>query len=82
MIYTFSSKMNIPPHDFLNMFFYEILILLDIYKEAQEEENKQIESQNKSTEKEMSGMKNNFNPNNFKMPEFKMPEFKAPNFNM
>ena len=70
------------------MQFFEILNILDVYKENMEEQKKQNDKENKKMEKQMSSMQNKYNYNDIQkqmhqnMSNYKAPSFTTPNINM
>lgn len=82
MVEFFATEMRIQPSEFFNLFFYEILMLMDIHVERMKKQNKSSEEQQVKAEKDMSRMQQNFNMNNFRPPEIKMPEMPKTSFNL
>lgn len=88
ILYILSKEMNFSYNDMNQMQFFEILNILDVYKENMEEQKKQNDKENKKMEKQMSSMQNKYNYNdiqkqmNQNMSNYKTPSFTTPNINM
>ena len=78
-MYIMSKELNMSYADFNNMPFFEILKILDVYKENMEEQRKQQDEENDLMESRMSNMQQQFNMNNIQQ---QMPKFEQPTFNL
>ena len=70
------------------MSFFEILTILEVYKENMEEQKKQNDKENKKMERQMSSIQNKYNYNDMQRQmnsnnnSYKPPSFTPPNINM
>lgn len=80
--------MNITYNDMNSMSFFEILTILDVYKENMEQQQKANEKENKRMEKQMQSMQKQYNYNDMQKQmqstqnQFKAPSFNPPNFSV
>ena len=68
------------------MSFFEILTILEVYKENMEEQKKQNDKENKKMEKQMSSIQNKYNYNDMQRQmnsnNYKPPTYTPPSINM
>lgn len=67
-----------------DMAFFEILTILDVYKENMEEQQKQSKQENDIMTRQMNNMQSNYNMNNVQnqMNNIQMPSFTPPSISM
>lgn len=78
-MYVMSKELNMSYNDFNSMPFFEILMILEVYKENMEEQKKQQDEETDLMESRMSNMQSQFNMNNIQQ---QMPKFEQPTFNL
>lgn len=86
ILYIFGKELHQPYSETLQMPFFEILMLLDIFKDDIEKQNEQNKKQNDDMEAKMAQARSQYSPQNMqnnmpKMPSYsapKMPDFKMP----
>lgn len=80
-MYVMSKELNMSYADFNSMPFFEILLILETYKNNMEEQKKQQDEENDIMEQRMNNMQSQFNMNNMQnqMPKFEQPSFNLPN---
>lgn len=66
IIYVLSKEMNLSFQDVKDMAFFEILTILDVYKENMEQQEKQNNEESQRMEKQMTNMQSRYNMNDFK----------------
>lgn len=81
IMYVMSKELNMSYADFNSMPFFEILLILETYKNNMEEQKKQQDEENDIMEQRMNNMQSQFNMNNMQnqMPKFEQPSFNLPN---
>ena len=86
ILYVLSKEMNLSYSDMNQMSFFEILTILEVYKENMDEQKKQQDKENKKMEKQMSSMQNKYNYNDMQKQmnsnNYKPPTYTPPNINM
>lgn len=67
-----------------DMAFFEILTILDVYKENMEEQQKQSKQENDMMSRQMNNMQSNYNMNNVQnqMNNIQIPSFTPPSISM
>ena len=74
--------MNFSYNDINNMPFFEILNIIDVFKEEMKEQQEQNELQNKQMNRQMADMKRQYNYNDMMKQHNNMTNNFKPNFNM
>lgn len=79
-MYILSKELNLSYQDFNSMPFFEILTILEVYKNNMEEQRKQQDDEQNIMDQRMSQMQSQFNMNNIQnqMPKFEQPSFNLP----
>lgn len=82
IIYVLAKEINLSYADMNNMPFYEIIKILEVYKENMEEQKKQHDRENGKMERQMSQMQSQYRPENMSKNMPNAGNFKMPSFNM
>lgn len=80
ILYVLSKEMNLSFADMKDMSFFEILMILDVYKENMEEQKKQNDKENARIERQMSDMQSQYKSQQNMQQQ--MPKYNPPNFTM
>lgn len=80
IIYVLAKEINLSYADMNNMPFYEIIKIIEVYKENMEEQKKQHDRENGKMERQMSSLQSQYKPEN--MTRNMSSNFKPPTFNM